>query len=464
MKKEIAAASMVGVLTFTGVGSSSASPNNIDSVASGDKDTILKDPSLSIANRHDAVFKKLGIVASTASAETQEQVKTTDKKIVLQLNNPSYFVSNVGDSVEAGVWKKNDTAPVIINNRTMVPLRLIGETLGANVNWNSETNSITVKKDNKEINVQIGSNLMSINDQKSIKEITLDSPPVVDQNNRTLVPVRAISEAFGKSVIWDQATNSIFINYTEQEKADFINNPNNIGTGGNTKTPETAITGTPEQQRVKNNLKNIYDEVINGQANPFNLDANEVKKYLETGSDEGLKSFQVVKSKETSFIMVTGGECGLNELYANAVKMAVKRWDQIDPEIIKRTVENGLKTVTYYTPIFQTCSGWGATFDQETIYLNQNINTRDLNEYKMDDLVKIICPSIMECLYVESYGIFYLNNINSLSNQNIEVYKNTKLLEIVREYKAKLTQPELILMTADAENAIKSFGGVVPKE
>ncbi|MDD2225230.1 MAG: copper amine oxidase N-terminal domain-containing protein [Candidatus Shapirobacteria bacterium] len=465
MKKEIAAAGMVGVLTFTGVGSAfAASPIDDESINGGDKDTILKDPSLSITNRHDAVFKKLGIVASTASAETQEQVKTDQGvSMVLQIDNSAYFVSSAGDSVEAGVWKKNDTAPVIINNRTMVPLRLISETLGADVNWNSETNSITVKKDNKEINVQIGSDLMLINDQKSTKEITLDSPPVVDQNNRTLVPVRAIAEAFEKSVIWDQATNSIFINYTQQEKTAFINNPNNTGTGGNTKTPETTITGTPEQQRVKNNLKNIYDEVINGQANPFNLDDNEVKKYLETGSDEGLKSFQVVKSKETSFIMITGEEeLGLNKITAKIVKMAVKRWDEIDPSIMKEMVEtNGLRVVTYRSKIFQpfqdkTDFAWSATFDKEgTTYLNQYLYAEALTRFNENKVVETNTRRIMEDLLVESYGIYYLRNLDK--NKNIEVYKAGRLLEQVEKYKSKLTPTEYSYIKNDAENNIRNF-------
>ena len=54
----------------------------------------------------------------------------------------------------------------------MVPLRLIGESLGADVNWNGETKSVTLKKDKKEIKVQIGNNLMKINDDNNIKEVT----------------------------------------------------------------------------------------------------------------------------------------------------------------------------------------------------------------------------------------------------------------------------------------------------
>ncbi len=44
-----------------------------------------------------------------------------------------------------------DTAPEIINSRTMVPLRYIAERLGAGVEWNANTQTITMIKDGKQL-------------------------------------------------------------------------------------------------------------------------------------------------------------------------------------------------------------------------------------------------------------------------------------------------------------------------
>lgn len=90
-----------------------------------------------------------------------------------------------------------DVAPQIINDRTMVPLRAIFEALGATVDWNGDTRTVTSTKDDTTISLTIDSATMSVNGE----DIALDSPACII-NDRTLVPVRAISEAFGTTVDW----------------------------------------------------------------------------------------------------------------------------------------------------------------------------------------------------------------------------------------------------------------------
>lgn len=91
-----------------------------------------------------------------------------------------------------------DQPPVIVDGRTLVPLRAIFEALGATVDWYSETATVVSKRGNTTIKMTIGSNLM----QKDGEDITLDVPAQLI-NDRTLVPVRAIAEAFGCNVDWD---------------------------------------------------------------------------------------------------------------------------------------------------------------------------------------------------------------------------------------------------------------------
>ena len=93
-----------------------------------------------------------------------------------------------------------DVQPQLINSRTMVPMRAIFEALGATVEWDEASQSVTSKKDNKVIVMQVNNPVMTV----SGTSVTLDSPPVV-VSDRTLVPVRAISEALGCSVGWDEA-------------------------------------------------------------------------------------------------------------------------------------------------------------------------------------------------------------------------------------------------------------------
>jgi hypothetical protein len=99
-----------------------------------------------------------------------------------------------------------DQPPLLINNRTMVPLRKIFEAFGAAINWDQATSTITATKDQVVIKLTIGSNVGYVND----KEISLDAAAVV-VNSRTLVPVRFIGSSFGANVTWDDITKSVVI-------------------------------------------------------------------------------------------------------------------------------------------------------------------------------------------------------------------------------------------------------------
>ena len=106
-----------------------------------------------------------------------------------------------------------DVAPTIINDRTMVPLRAIFEALGADVDWDDATKTITAVKDDTTIKMQIGNDKMTKNGTES----TLDSAPVII-DSRTLVPVRAIAESFGSDVSWEAETKTVIVKDLPKEE------------------------------------------------------------------------------------------------------------------------------------------------------------------------------------------------------------------------------------------------------
>ena len=99
-----------------------------------------------------------------------------------------------------------DVAPVILNDRTMVPMRAIFEELGADVGWDAGTETASGTLDGVTVNITIDESVMYRNGEA----VTLDQPAVII-DGRTLVPVRAISESFGCSVTWDGSTQSVYI-------------------------------------------------------------------------------------------------------------------------------------------------------------------------------------------------------------------------------------------------------------
>ncbi len=93
-----------------------------------------------------------------------------------------------------------------IDNRTLVPVRGILEALGATVTWDQETLGITATLDDTRIEMTVGKHTAYVNDTK----VMLDVPPMVI-NNRTLVPVRFVSESLNAKVLWDDASRTVSI-------------------------------------------------------------------------------------------------------------------------------------------------------------------------------------------------------------------------------------------------------------
>lgn len=96
--------------------------------------------------------------------------------------------------------------PFITEGTTFVPMRAIFEALGAEIEWNDETRTVTSIKDGTEINITIGSTLAYKNGEEQI----LPAPPVI-VDDFTMVPLRFVSESFGCSVDWDGDTRTVTI-------------------------------------------------------------------------------------------------------------------------------------------------------------------------------------------------------------------------------------------------------------
>ena len=101
-----------------------------------------------------------------------------------------------------------DVEPIIENGRTLVPLRAIFEIMGCAVYYSEEDGKqiVSARRANDNLLLTIGENKMYFNG----KEIALDVPGKII-NGRTLIPLRAISEAFECEVFWYGDTNTIRI-------------------------------------------------------------------------------------------------------------------------------------------------------------------------------------------------------------------------------------------------------------
>jgi len=115
--------------------------------------------------------------------------------------NPEILVKeNEDKSVDVFLYNNEitfDVEPVVVSDRTLVPMRAIFEDLGATVEWDEATQTASAVKDETVVAITIGGAFM-VNGQ----EVAIDVPAQVI-SDRTMVPLRVISESFGCTVNWE---------------------------------------------------------------------------------------------------------------------------------------------------------------------------------------------------------------------------------------------------------------------
>ena len=123
--------------------------------------------------------------------EIKEETETTEDGIKILVNGEKLIC---------------DQPPVIIDGRTLVPMRAIFEKLGATVSWDAETSTASGEKDGKTVSFVIGESFIGINAEKTAIDV-----PAQIINSRTMIPARAVAEAFGCKVDWDGNTQTVTI-------------------------------------------------------------------------------------------------------------------------------------------------------------------------------------------------------------------------------------------------------------
>ena len=99
-----------------------------------------------------------------------------------------------------GKYVSTDVPPDLINGRTFLPMRVIAESMDAQVYWDNNQQCAHVEKDGKEIEFYVGDTTYYINGMAKSSDVA----PYI-KNSRTMLPVRALSEALDASVLWDQS-------------------------------------------------------------------------------------------------------------------------------------------------------------------------------------------------------------------------------------------------------------------
>lgn len=181
-----------------------------------------------------AIYNEILSVIGAKAGESDEDDGLFITSIRLTIGEKTTYIN--GNPFE------NDVAPIIKNDRTLLPIRLIAENLGASVGWDENSQMVSViyisedDKTDSELNLKIGDSQIekiTINYDEIIPNLTpeqlengvnyeeiqkyahnskiyLDSPAIV-MNDRAYLPVRAVAEALDASVEWNERLQEVTI-------------------------------------------------------------------------------------------------------------------------------------------------------------------------------------------------------------------------------------------------------------
>ncbi len=110
------------------------------------------------------------------------------------------------DATVNGETVTNDVAPVIVNDRTMLPIRFVAETFGATVEWNETTRAVNVTLGDVKVSLIVGEGFAIVNGEAKV----LDSASFIE-NDRTYLPVRFVMESLGLKVEWNETTRQVTV-------------------------------------------------------------------------------------------------------------------------------------------------------------------------------------------------------------------------------------------------------------
>ena len=168
----------------------------LDKITAKDKDGKEVKLKAEKDGTYSFTMPKGGVTVDTTFKQAEGATNTdkpaaATKTIILQIGSTAVLVND-----QAII---NDVAPVIRNDRTLVPIRVITEALGGQVAWNEAAKEVTLTVNGKEIKMTIG---------KVLEKYGV-APVII--GGRTFVPVRFVADELGAVTTWDDATKTVAI-------------------------------------------------------------------------------------------------------------------------------------------------------------------------------------------------------------------------------------------------------------
>ncbi|OGO85357.1 MAG: hypothetical protein A2Y22_04975 [Clostridiales bacterium GWD2_32_59] len=329
-----------------------------------------------------AALLYLGTGVKTSAADRAQSI--VDKSVCMYLGSPRALVNGKEIYIDS---KNKRVIPVLENDRTLVPVRVIAESFKADVKWDAASKKVKILHNGKNLEIFIGSKEIT----EDGKKIAIDTEAKIIEE-RTFVPLRAIAEALGKKVYYEDKL--IIIGDTEITSADLadisdeiIKKINELPTVGDMETLKKFLSESAENNGGYRNdmLMKTMDVATAGAVAESNMQSAKKEKndYSETNVQ--------VKGVDESDIIKTDGEY-IYYLSNNKVTIS-KSYPSEDMKVIKTLTFNEKEN---YTPQEMYLDEKnliiiGRTYPQD-IYYEDSINSKMImprQRYYRNDMLEV---------------------------------------------------------------------------
>ena len=163
--------------------------------------------------------------------------------ITLRIGDPEMTVNGTAHEIDPG----RGTTPVIVSDRTLLPIRAVMESVGGTMEWEEESRTATVTYRSDTIRLVIDSTQAYLNDTPN----TLDVAPAII-NDRTMMPIRFIAESLDFAVEWSADTQTVTIRVPAADLSE---------TADPGSTPEATPSGTEGAGEASNPIVYMTTEI-----------------------------------------------------------------------------------------------------------------------------------------------------------------------------------------------------------
>lgn len=281
-----------------------------------------------------------------------------------------------------------DVQPTIIDGRTLVPMRLIFESLNCEVEWDEPNQKVVATtEDGDIITLFINNNDL----YKNYEVIGQMDVPAQIMESRTFVPLRAVSEVLDCEVLWVAETYEVFITSNNYNP-----NQSDFNTG-------FIDDGVPFYRLRIKQSEDIIMEFIAEVENEIFL------------TDE---QTELIKNVMRNYIV------GFREQYEEQVKLEYKE----KPENFERFSLTGDFILTqddrgYLSYIFKGYTNWKG--NSVPVTTSATINTMTNTIVSIDDIVSDMSETDWNDFYINSFNAVVQQEISQFYNGVFDIIKNS---------------------------------------